>query len=50
MDSVSERLGTTNFAHESEREFAGFLDFYDIEWRYEPTCFPLERDEADVSR
>ncbi len=33
-----------DFAHESEREFAQFLDFYQIEWRYEPVCFPLERD------
>jgi hypothetical protein len=46
MDSTSGRLTTTNFAHDSEREFAGFLNFYDIEWRYEPTCFPLERDDT----
>jgi len=45
MDEISDRAAITNFAHESEREFARFLDFYDIEWRYEPTCFPLERDD-----
>ncbi len=32
------------FAHESEAEFARFLDEFDIEWRYEPVCFPLARD------
>lgn len=32
------------FAHESEEEFANFLDFYDIAWRYEPMCFPLVWD------
>jgi hypothetical protein len=34
-----------DFAHSSEEEFARFLDFYKIEWRYEPACFPIERDE-----
>ena len=24
---------------------AGLLDFYSIEWRYEPVCFPLSWDE-----
>ncbi len=33
------------FAHSSELEFVRFLDFYQIEWHYEPACFPLERDE-----
>jgi hypoxanthine phosphoribosyltransferase len=33
------------FAHESEAEFARFLDFYQIEWRYEPICFPIGWDE-----
>lgn len=33
------------FAHESEEEFARFLDFYDIEWRYEPMCFAINWDE-----
>ncbi|HXK61594.1 MAG TPA: hypothetical protein PLP42_17045 [Acidobacteriota bacterium] len=44
MNESSDRWANTKFAHESEREFARFLDFYDIEWRYEPTTFPLERD------
>ncbi len=33
------------FAHESERQFARLLDFYGIEWDYEPRPFPIEFDE-----
>jgi len=36
---------TTPFAHASERQFARLLDFYQIEWDYEPTSFDLERDK-----
>jgi hypothetical protein len=32
---------TVSFAHESEREFAKILDFYQIRWLYEPRTFPL---------
>ena len=32
------------FAHNSERQFAKLLDFYGIEWEYEPRTFTLERD------
>lgn len=31
------------FAHNSERQFARLLDFYGIEWAYEPHTFVLER-------
>ncbi len=34
------------FAHNSERQFARLLDFYGIEWQYEPTTFTLERDKV----
>ena len=34
------------FAHNSERQFARLLDFYGIEWQYEPRTFTLERDKA----
>ena len=34
------------FAHNSERQFAKLLDFYGIEWEYEPRTFTLERDGA----
>ncbi|MFQ5532592.1 MAG: hypothetical protein ACE5EP_01945 [Candidatus Methylomirabilales bacterium] len=30
------------FANLSEEEFARILDFYQIEWQYEPRSFPLE--------
>jgi len=34
------------FAHSSEQEFAHYLDFYDVLWKYEPICFPLIRDAS----
>ncbi|HEV8424428.1 MAG TPA: hypothetical protein VGS14_04495 [Actinomycetes bacterium] len=34
------------FAHNSERQFARLLDFYRVEWEYEPTAFPIEWDPA----
>jgi len=34
----------TQFAHASERQFARLLDFYQIEWEYEPRSFDLEWD------
>ncbi|HUG87642.1 MAG TPA: hypothetical protein VMP42_02650 [Actinomycetota bacterium] len=33
-----------DFAHASERQFAQLLDFYQIEWEYEPRSFDLEFD------
>ena len=35
-------LRPTSFAHPSEEEFAKLLDFYCIEWLYEPRSFPLK--------
>jgi hypoxanthine phosphoribosyltransferase len=35
---------TVAFAHASERQFGRLLDFYQIEWQYEPTSFDLEWD------
>jgi len=34
-------LRPTSFAHPSEEDFAKLLDFYCIEWLYEPRAFPL---------
>ena len=34
-----------SFAHHSESEFARILDFYQIEWQYEPRTFHLQGDE-----
>lgn len=36
------------FAHNSERQFAKLLDFYQIEWRYEPRSFDIEWDRQGV--
>ena len=33
------------FAHPAEAEFAYLLDYYGIEWQYEPRTFPLEWDD-----
>ena len=33
-----------DFAHNSERQFAKLLDFYQIDWMYEPTTFDIEWD------
>lgn len=35
------------FVHPIEEEFARILDFYGIEWQYEPRTFELDWDEAD---
>ncbi len=35
------RLPTT-FVHPTEAEFAKILDFYQVDWQYEPRSFPLE--------
>ncbi len=37
-------LEGVHFAHNSERQFAKLLDFYGINWEYEPRTFTLERD------
>ncbi len=45
METQDSSRSISSFAHESEEELAGFLDFYNIEWRYEPVCFPLQWDD-----
>ncbi len=39
------RRDVVSFAHKSEAEFAKILDFYCIEWEYEPKSFAIEWDE-----
>ncbi len=34
-----------NFSHPVEAAFARILDYYGIEWQYEPRTFPLEWDD-----
>ncbi len=41
------RADLVDFAHNSERQFARLLDFYGIEWEYEPRSFPIAWDERD---
>lgn len=36
---------TVDFAHNSERQFARLLDFYGVEWQYEPVTFELRSDD-----
>ena len=38
-----------DFAHNSERQFAKLLDFYQIDWEYEPTTFDIEWDRAGTA-
>lgn len=38
-------LKRNNFGHPSEQIFANLLDFYRIEWAYEPRTFPLQLDK-----
>lgn len=37
-----------SFAHPSEEEFAKLLDFYRIEWLYEPRSFPLQWEKDKI--
>lgn len=38
------------FAHPSEEEFTRILDFYNMEWAYEPRSFPLKWDGDRVTK
>jgi len=37
------------FAHPSEKEFSQILDFYNIEWVYEPRSFPISWENERVT-
>jgi hypothetical protein len=41
---------TRKFAHVAEEQFAKILNFYEIEWQYEPTMFILRTDEEGMIR
>ena len=45
IENPRQDLKEPEFSHPSEQEFARVLDFYGIEWRYEPTTFPLRWDD-----
>ena len=42
-------LRPTEFVHPSEEEFARLLDFYQIEWLYEPRSFPLRWENGNIA-
>lgn len=42
----SEAPSNHAFAHKIEEEFARILDYYGIEWQYEPRTFPLVWDDS----
>jgi bifunctional protein TilS/HprT len=42
-------LKPSSFAHPSEEDFAKLLDFYCIEWLYEPRSFPLRWDGDKIA-
>ncbi|MHB2017815.1 MAG: PDDEXK family nuclease [Candidatus Xenobia bacterium] len=43
---MPDRKKTPQFAHPSEAEFSRILDFYQIDWLYEPYTFPLRWDDS----
>jgi bifunctional protein TilS/HprT len=45
----SSSLRPSSFGHSSEEEFAKLLDFYRIEWLYEPRSFPLAWQDNKVA-
>jgi len=45
MTKNGESRSDVIFAHPSEAEFARILDFYRIEWEYEPKTFALTQDD-----
>ena len=42
---MPEKKISPNFVHPSEEVFSRILDFYGIQWEYEPRTFALETDE-----
>jgi bifunctional protein TilS/HprT len=42
-------LESASFAHPSEEDFAKLLDFYCIEWLYEPRSFPLRWEGSKIA-
>jgi len=45
-DDFASPADAVEFAHASERQFARLLDFYGIDWEYEPRTFPIEFDDS----
>jgi bifunctional protein TilS/HprT len=49
QETLIQQLREVVFAHPSEKEFARLLDFYHIEWIYEPRSFPLNWEADKVT-
>ncbi|MGH2541070.1 MAG: hypothetical protein ACRDGK_11155 [Actinomycetota bacterium] len=45
LDDAPLKSDVIRFAHASEHQFARLLDFYGIEWEYEPTSFDIDFDK-----
>jgi hypoxanthine phosphoribosyltransferase len=45
VEESSKATDGVDFAHPIEEEFAAILDYYGIDWQYEPRSFVLARDE-----
>jgi len=51
IDTGEHRLKKRDFVHPSEAEFVKILEMYHLEWKYEPTTFPIEWDtEGNVTK
>jgi len=46
---ITSPLKPQTFAHPSEEEFARLLDFYQIDWFYEPRSFPLQWENGRIT-
>ena len=47
---MNSKQQTIQFSHPSEEMLARVLDFYGLDWQYEPRTFPLDWDEkGDVT-
>jgi hypoxanthine phosphoribosyltransferase len=49
QQTLLQQIREVVFAHPSEKEFSRLLDFYHIEWIYEPRSFPLIWEDDKVS-
>ena len=47
--SILRQVQSVAFAHPSEEDFTRILDFYNMEWVYEPRSFPLKWDGDKVT-
>jgi len=47
-EPVEELRSPVAFAHNSEEEFARILDFYGVEWQYEPRSFTLREENGRI--